>query len=79
MSVYVGNLSWETTQDQLKEHFAQCGDVDQAEVMGYPDGKKKGYGTVRYFKAEDAEKAIETLDGVQFNGRTLQVRLDNRA
>lgn len=77
--LYVGNLSFTTSWRELKDHFRQCGQVDRVEVMEYPDGKKKGFGTVRFFKEEDAQEAIEKLNGVELQGRDLEVRLDNRA
>lgn len=77
--LYVGNLSFDTSWRELKDHFRQCGQVDRVEVMEYPDGRKKGYGTVRFFKEEDAQDAIDRLNGVELQGRDLEVRLDNRA
>ena len=46
--------------------------------MEYPDGKKKGFGTVRFFKAEDAKDAIDRLNGVELQGRELEVRIDHK-
>ena len=77
--LFVGNLSWNTGWRDLKDHFAQCGDVDRAEVAEGPDGKKKGFGVIRYHTAGDAQNAINQLNGVEFMGRTLEVRLDNKA
>jgi RNA recognition motif-containing protein len=76
--VYVGNLSFDTSWRELKDHFRQCGQVDRVEVMEYPDGKKKGFGTVRFFKAEDANDAIDRLNGVELQGRELEVRIDHK-
>lgn len=77
--LFVGNLSWDTNWPELKEYFLQCGDVVHADVAESPDGKKKGFGTVKFSNAEDAAAAIEQLNGVEFHGRELNVRLDNRA
>ena len=77
--LYVGNLSFDTSWRELKDHFRQCGQVDRVEVMEYPDGKKKGFGTVRFFKEEDAQDAIDRLNGVELQGRELEVRLDAKA
>mmetsp|Transcript_23561 Transcript_23561/g.49859 ORF Transcript_23561/g.49859 Transcript_23561/m.49859 type:complete len:471 (+) Transcript_23561:234-1646(+) len=76
--LFVGNLSWETGWRELKDHFRQCGDVDRAEVAEGSDGRKKGFGLIRFHTAKEAEKAIETLNGVEFMGRPLEVRLDNK-
>lgn len=77
--LFVGNLSWDTNWPELKEYFGQCGDVVHADVAENSDGKKKGFGTVKFSNAEDAAAAIEQLNGVEFQGRELNVRLDNRA
>lgn len=76
--LYVGNLSWGTGWRDLKDYFAQCGDVDRAEVAEGPDGRKKGFGVIRFHSANDAREAIERLDGGEFMGRQLEVRLDNK-
>lgn len=77
--LFVNNLSYDTTWKELKDHFRQCGDVERVEVIEGPDGRKKGFGTVRFYKAKDATKAIETLSGVELQGRQLEVRHDNKA
>lgn len=77
--LFVNNLSYDTTWTELKEHFSQCGDVDRVDVIEGPGGRKKGFGTVSFYNAEDATKAIETLNGVEFMGRDLEVRHDNKA
>ena len=77
--LFVNNLSYDTNWRDLKDHFRQCGDVERAEVIEGPGGKKRGFGTVRFFKSEDAETAIETLNGVELQGRELEVRLDQKA
>ena len=78
--LFVGNLSWETGWRDLKDHFLTIGaEVERADVAVGRDGRKKGFGFVRYGNAEDAAKAIEELNGVEFMGRPLEVRLDNKA
>ena len=77
--LFVGNLSWETGWRELKDHFRQCGDVDRAEVAEGSDGRKRGYGLIRYRSARDAANAINVLNGVEFMGRPLEVRLDGKA
>lgn len=76
--LYVGNLSWGTTWRELKHYFKQCGEVDRAEVAEGPDGTKRGFGLIRFHRAGDAREAIERLDGAEFMGRVLEVRLDNK-
>jgi RNA recognition motif-containing protein len=77
--LYIGNLSWETGWQELKDYFRQCGDVERSEVAEGNDGRKRGFGIIRYRTAREAMNAIETLNGVEFMGRPLEVRLDNRA
>ena len=77
--LFVGNLSWETGWRELKDLFRQYGDVDRAEVAEGTDGRKRGYGTIRYRNARDAANAINAVNGMEFMGRQLEVRLDNKA
>lgn len=69
--LFVGNLSYDTNWRDLKDLFKQCGEVDRADV-------KKGFGTVRFTKKEDAERAMSQLNGVELDGRALEVRLDQK-
>lgn len=77
--LFVQNLSYDTTWRDLKDHFRQCGDVEHVDVLEYPDGRKKGCGTVRFYQAEDAKEALETLDGVELMGRDLAIKIDHKA
>jgi RNA recognition motif-containing protein len=77
--LFVGNLSYDTTWRELKDHFRQCGDVERVEVIEGPGGRKKGFGTVRFKKEEDATNAITRLDGSELQGREIKVRLDGKA
>ena len=77
--LFIGNLSWDTTWQELKDHFASCGDVQYSNVAVGRDGRKKGFGFVRFATAEEASEAIEKMNGVEFMGRKLEVRLDNKA
>jgi RNA recognition motif-containing protein len=76
--LYVGNLSFNTTWRDLKDHFRQCGDVKRAEVKTGSQGQSKGFGTVQFAKKEDAEAAIHRLNGSELQGRELEVRLDQK-
>ena len=77
--LFINNLSYETSWQDLKDHFRQCGDVERAEVMTNAEGRSKGFGTVRYFKEADAESAIQRLNGEELQGRTLEVRYDTKS
>ena len=74
--LFVSNLSFETTWKELKDCFKQCGEVERADVKKYPDGRSRGFGTVRFLKASDAEAAIAKLNGSELQGREIEVRID---
>ncbi|POM58969.1 RNA binding protein [Phytophthora palmivora] len=76
--LYVGNLPWETNWQQLKDLFRTVGDVERADIAEYPDGRSRGFGIIRYTNAADAWQAIERLNGLEIEGRLIEVRLDKR-
>lgn len=76
--VFVGNLSYNTTWKDLKDHFRQCGDVKRAEVKTDNQGHSKGFGLVQFVKKDDADAAIRRLNGSELQGRELEVRLDQK-
>ena len=72
--LYVGNLSWSTTNDTLRAFFAQIGNVVSAEVvMNKFDGRSKGFGFVEMETEEGAQKAIEELNRKELDGRMVFV------
>lgn len=72
--LYVGNLLYEVSDDDLKELFGQAGTVVSASVIKYHDsGRSKGFGFVEMEKEEDAQKAIDTLNEQDYKGRKLVV------
>lgn len=71
-NLYVGNLSFETTADDLREAFGQHGPVTTAQVIADREtGRSRGFGFVEM--ETGAEDAVATLNGAQFQGRTLTV------
>ena len=66
--LFVGNLSWETSWRELKDHFRQCGDVNRMEVAEGNDGRKRGFGLVSFHLAQDAQSAIDKSNGVELMG-----------
>ena len=74
--VYVGNLSWETSWQDLKDHFRSVGEVTHADVMQGSDGRSKGCGLVAFANAHDAASAISTLHDSVLGGRSIFVRED---
>jgi len=74
--LYVGNLSFDTSEAELEELFSQHGEVASAKVITDRDtGRPRGFGFVEMVRAEDAQKAIENLDGHEFMGRNLKVNI----
>ena len=72
--LYVGNLSFQTTSDELKDHFAQAGSVESASVVeDRMTGRSRGFGFVEMATPEEAAAAIEQLNGKEFAGRNLTV------
>ena len=72
--LYVGSLSYETTDDALKNLFSEAGTVTSATViMDKISGRSKGFGFVEMSSEEEAKKAAEMFNGKEFEGRTLIV------
>jgi cold-inducible RNA-binding protein len=72
--LYVGNLSYGTTDDSLRDAFAQAGSVASATVItDRATGRSKGFGFVEMASDADAEKAIAMWNGKDLDGRTLVV------
>ena len=72
--LYVGNLSFRTTQEDLRELFAQAGTVESASIIEDREtGRSRGFGFVEMASPEEAAAAIEQFNGKDFNGRNLTV------
>ncbi len=72
--LFVGSLSWDTTDNSLKDFFSQAGTVNSAQViMDKYTGKSRGFGFVEMSTDEEAKKAIETLNGQTLDGRAIVV------
>ncbi|MEA2020808.1 MAG: RNA-binding protein [Patescibacteria group bacterium] len=72
--LYVGNLDFETTEEDLQERFAKAGTVVSAEIIKDRDsGKSRGFGFVEMSSKEEAKKAIELFHQKEFQSRTLTV------
>ena len=73
-NIFVGNLSFNTGEDELRQMFEQYGQVDRVAIMTDRDtGRSRGFGFVEMTNDEDGEKAIAALNGSQLGGRTLNV------
>jgi RNA recognition motif-containing protein len=75
-SLYVGNLSYDCTWQDLKDAFKRYGHVSHAEVCETAGGKSTGFGIVLFSDGKSAAKAMDSMDGVEFQGRKLSVRWD---
>ncbi|MFO0981334.1 MAG: RNA-binding protein [Planctomycetota bacterium] len=72
--LYVGNLSFGTTSEHLQALFASFGKVDSAQViMDRDSGRSKGFGFVEMSADQEADAAIEALNGKEHDGRALTV------
>ena len=72
--LYVGNLDYAVTGDQLKDHFGSIGTViDAVVITDRATGRSKGFGFVEFEKDEEAKKAVEEFNGKDFNGRSIVV------
>ena len=74
MKLYVGNLAFATSSQELQELFAQAGTVTSASVIEDRDtGRSRGFGFVEMSSKEEGEAAIAQLNGKEMNGRALNV------
>jgi len=72
--LYVGNLSYNVTEERLQQHFAHCGSVVSARIITDKfSGRSKGFGFVEMSSDQEAEKATSTLNGTDFEGRNIVV------
>ena len=74
MRIYVGNLNYRTTEEGLAELFGEFGEVENASVVtDRQTGQSRGFGFVEMQNDEEARKAIEEINGREFEERTLTV------
>jgi len=74
MNIYVGNLSYTLTENELRDVFSEYGEVASANIIvDKYSGKSRGFGFVDMPNEADAEQAIEALNGSQLDGRSLKV------
>ena len=72
--LFVGGLSYDTTEDTLKNTFAQAGNVESASIIvDKMSGRSKGFGFVEMSTEEEAQKAIEMFNGKELDGRNVTV------
>lgn len=74
MSIYVGNLSYDVTEGDLQEVFAEYGEVKRVYLpQDRESGRIRGFGFVEMSNETEEDKAIETLDGAKWMGRNMKV------
>jgi len=74
MKLYVGNLSFQTSNEELQQLFAQAGTVESASIVEDRDtGRSRGFGFVEMSSKEEGEAAIAQFNGKEVNGRSLTV------
>ena len=72
--LYVGNLSFDTTDQQLEQSFSEHGEITSAVVVKDRDtNRSRGFGFVEYTQNADAQKAKEAMNGKELDGRALKV------
>jgi cold-inducible RNA-binding protein len=73
-NIFVGNLDFNTSEEELRQLFESHGQVDRVSIMTDRDtGRSRGFGFVEMANAEEGDKAIAALNGSQVGGRTLNV------
>eukprot|EP01104_Vermistella_antarctica_P000421 TRINITY_DN1055_c0_g1_i2.p1 TRINITY_DN1055_c0_g1~~TRINITY_DN1055_c0_g1_i2.p1 ORF type:complete len:292 (+),score=79.09 TRINITY_DN1055_c0_g1_i2:580-1455(+) len=77
--VFIGNLSYQTTWQGLKDHFRAAGNVIRADVMTGPDQRSKGVGTVLFSQNFEAQNAAQSFNDTELDGRIIHVHVDQRA
>ncbi|MBP7357809.1 MAG: RNA-binding protein [Prevotella sp.] len=74
MNIYVAHLSWDTTGDSLQNLFSQYGEVTSARIVTDREtGRSRGFGFVDMTNDEEGQKAIDSLNETEFEGRTINV------
>jgi len=72
--LFIGSISWDTTEDGLRELFETIGAVESAKIITDRDsGRSKGFGFVEMVNDEDADKAVKELNGKELDGRAIVV------
>lgn len=74
MNIYIGNLSYSVTEDELRDAFAEFGDVSRVNIITDKfTGQSKGFGFVEMPMQSEAEEAIKTLNESSLKGRNIKV------
>lgn len=78
-SVFVGNIAWATSEQELGDAFAQYGEVNHVKIIQDREtGRSKGFGFVEFKYAENVQDAIANMDGFHIHNRPLRVNMANQ-
>jgi cold-inducible RNA-binding protein len=74
--LFVGGIPYSTTEADLRDYFAQCGNVVSCSIIiDRATNRSKGFGFVEFETAEEAQKAVDTLNGTELGGRSIVVNI----
>ena len=74
MKLFVGNLSWNLTENELHDTFSQYGQIDECRIITDREtGRSRGFGFITFENADSAEEAMSALDGHELDGRPMKV------
>jgi cold-inducible RNA-binding protein len=74
--IYAGNLSYQMSDETLRDLFQQHGEVTSVKIIRYPDsGKSKGFGFIEMANDGEADAAIQKLNGSEVQGRNIRVNV----
>ncbi len=74
MNIYIGNLNFNLSEDELKQVFEEYGEVNSVKIISDKySGRSKGFGFIEMPNDENAKKAIDELNGAEVKGRSLKV------
>lgn len=74
--LFIGNLPYEVSSEELKQYFSQFGPIEEAVVISdATTGRSKGYGFVRFINSADAKVAQESINGKEYKDRKLAVTI----
>lgn len=74
--IYIGNLSYQSTEDTLREAFSQFGEIRNVALpKDRETGRPRGFGFIEFSSSEDAQAAVQQMNGKEFEGRPLRVNI----
>ncbi|CAB03236.1 RRM domain-containing protein [Caenorhabditis elegans] len=78
-SVYVGNAPFQTTEEELGNFFSSIGQINNVRIVcDRETGRPRGFAFIEFAEEGSAQRAVEQMNGAEFNGRPLRVNLANK-